>query len=161
MSLGFPNVLLQHMINSRYVPERVSRYAALLLLAFAIPAANAKALWGYVDQKGNVVIKPQFVRAGKFMHGFAECYGYSKETGKPDWRQDIFVDKTRKRYVLETNGSSRPISATKIYDEIEVPGKHIVQDNYISVWSKRGQFMFVKREYDFCVSDLAETYWQK
>jgi len=128
----------------------------MLLCTFAADAAQQdvwnlpRDSWGYVNQKGKVVIQPQFATAQRFMHGFAQCIGYSKDTGKSDWKTLVFLDRNGRQYKLATDGHGRP-TIDNAYEYFDVKGKRIQQDTFSFIRSRRGDLMLLQRSYDYCV----------
>jgi len=123
--------------------------ASLIAIFICAPASTGKELWGYLDQKGKVVIKPQFADARPFMHGFAKVWNYYDETNKTDWSHCVFVDKSGRQYN----------SAVKVgedaYEHYTDDGRQILQDTFTAILSSRGRLMLLKRQYDLTVADAS------
>lgn len=127
------------------------------ILAFDSPNSLAKLNatsdnWGYFDVSGHLCIKPQYLSAGNFNHGFAQCIGTLKGTNSLDRSKPIFIDKSGNQYMQDL---SEPIRSSKTTYAIFSSGrKKILQDTFYNILSVRGKYKLVNGLNGFCICDV-------
>lgn len=168
------NQMVRYHFNQRYQtavevlqelnPDAVVR-SPQLSLASETPPKPAKIgdKWGYKDRTGQVVIQPQFDKAGKFSEGLAEVkigakYGYIDLTGrvliKPQfdkvWSfsggrarvtmgdQSTYIDKTGEILFDEASSVCEGLARVKIdnqYGYIDKAGQLVIQPQFDKAWN--------------------------
>lgn len=106
-----------------------------------------RALYGFIDTSGKMVIQPQFSDALRFSHGLAECHEYQNDRALSYWSKIIFIDKHGNKLVSEPAFlKPRSIGDKKIYSQVNVGELSIIQDREVYIMSRRGDFVLVRKE---------------
>jgi len=123
-------------------------------------AVKVKGKWGYINKKGEFIIKPQYDKAGNFSEGLApvrKLISYSKKGKKKVYvfinKNNEVVIRTKYNYCSEFYNGASIVWHKKKYGLINNKGKIIVPVKYknITAYTEYGLFKIQKKNKSYAI----------